>query len=146
VYSTLEQVHERPPSIAEIASELDISTTQVKSSIENSGKHLSMDAPFKEGESSNLHDVLASQELTKPDKAVMNASLLTDIDRTLETLPTKESDVVRLYYGIGEGNPMSLSEIGELFDITRERARQIKEKAIRKLRHKSRNKVLRAYL
>ncbi|NNE78429.1 MAG: sigma-70 family RNA polymerase sigma factor, partial [Pricia sp.] len=146
VHSALEQKYERPPSAEEIASALDISVDKVKTSMKNSGRHLSMDAPFKEGESSNLYNVIKSKEPNNPDKDVMRESLLTDIDEALKTLPDRESDVVRLYYGIGEQNPMSLVEIGEIFDITRERVRQIKEKGIRLLRNKSRNKVLRAYL
>ena len=146
VHSILEQKFERPPSASEIAKELDMSVAQVKSAMKNSGRHLSLDAPLQEGESSTLYNVMQSKESTNPDKGVMENSLLTDIDRTLETLPTRESDILRLFYGIGERNPMSLVEIGEIFDISRERVRQIKEKAIRKLRHKSRNKVLRAYL
>jgi len=146
VYSNLEQNLERAPSAQEIANELDITASQVKSAMKNSGKQLSMDASFKEGETSNLYDVVASKEAINPDKKVMKDSLLTDIDEALNTLPQKESDIIRLYYGIGEGNPMGLVEIGEIFDISRERVRQIKEKGIRLLRHKSRNKVLRSYL
>lgn len=146
VHSTLEQKHERPPSAEELANELDMSVDKVKSSIKNSGRQVSLDAPFQEGESSNLYNVMESKESTSPDKGVIKESLLSDIDDALETLPQREGDVVRMYFGIGERNPLSLVEIGELFDLTRERVRQIKEKAIRKLRHKSRNKVLRAYL
>lgn len=146
VYARLEQVHERPPSAAEIAKELDMSVSQVKSAIKNSGRHLSLDAPLKEGESSTLYNVMQSKESTSPDKEVLQESLLTEIDDVLETLPPRERDVVRLYYGIGARTPMSLVEIGEIFDITRERVRQIREKAIRKLRHKSRSKLLKGYL
>src|SRR5665811_1016713 len=135
-YSVLEQQHERPPTAEEIARELDMSTAQVKSAMKNSGRHVSMDAPLREGESSNRYDVMKSEEKTSPDKGVMKESLLSDMDEVLETLPRKERDVVQLYFGIGERNPMSLVEIGELFDLTRERVRQIKEKGIRKLRLK----------
>ncbi|MCJ7468280.1 MAG: RNA polymerase sigma factor RpoD/SigA [Maribacter sp.] len=146
VYSILEQKHERPPTSEEIARELDVSIARVNSSMKNSGRHESLDAPLTEGKSSNLYDVIKSKEITSPDKGVMKESVLSDIDEALKTLPNKEGDVVRLYFGIGERSPLSLFEIGEIFDITRERVRQIKEKAIRKLRHKSRSKVLRAYL
>jgi len=146
VHAVLEQKHERPPTAEEIARELDMSVAQVKSSMKNSGRHVSMDAPLREGLSSNLYDVMKSKETTSPDKEVMKESMLLDIGDALKTLPSREGDVVRLYFGIGERNPMSLVEIGELFNLTRERVRQIKEKAIRMLRHKSRNKVLRAYL
>src|SRR5680860_792751 len=145
IYSVLEQQHERPPTAEEIARELDMNITQVKSSMKNSGRHLSMDAPLREEESSNRYDVMKSEEMISPDQEVMKESLLSDMDEVLKTLPNIEGDVVRLYFGIGEQNPMSLVEIGELFDLTRERVRQIKEKGIRKLRLKSRSKVLRAY-
>ncbi len=105
-----------------------------------------MDAPFEEGESSNLYDVIKSSESASPIAKMMQDSLRTDIDRVLDTLPIREREIMRLYYGIGERTPMSLNEIGEVFDISRERVRQIREKAIRMLRHKSRNEVLKAYL
>ena len=146
VYSSLEQTYQRPPSAVEIARELDMSPAQVKLAIKNSGRHLSMDAPFEEGETSNLYNLIASKEATSPDAKMMKDSLKTDIDQVLNTLPLRESEIIRLYYGIGERTPKSLSEIGELFDITRERVRQIREKAIRILRTKSRNEVLKAYL
>ena len=139
VYSSLEQTYQRPPSTVEIARELDMSATQVKLAMKNSGKHLSMDAPFADGESSNLYNVIESKEATSPDEKMIKDSLRTDIDQVLKTLPNRESEIIRLYYGIGERSPKSLSEIGELFDITRERVRQIREKAIRILRNKSRN-------
>ena len=146
VYSSLEQTYQRPPSAVEIARELDMSPAQVKLAIKNSGRHLSMDAPFEEGETSNLYNLIASKEATSPDAKMMEDSLKTDIDQVLNTLLLRESEIIRLYYGIGERTPKSLSEIGELFDITRERVRQIREKAIRILRTKSRNEVLKAYL
>lgn len=146
VYSTLEQSYQRPPSTTEIARELDMSTTQVKLALKNSGKHLSMDAPFQEGESSNLYDVVSNKNTNQPDANMIMDSLKTDLDQALNTLPSRESEIIKLYYGIGERHPKSLSEIGELFDITRERVRQIREKAVRKLRHKSQNEILKAYL
>mgnify|MGYP003650923463 FL=1 len=146
VFSALEQTFQRPPSAVEIARELDMSPTQVKLAIKNSGKHLSMDAPFEEGESSNLYNVIKSQESNSPDTKMMKDSLRTDIEMVLNTLPSRESEIIRLYYGIGERNPMSLSQIGELFDITRERVRQIRTKALRILQNKSRKQVLKAYL
>ena len=146
VYSALEQNYQRPPSAVEIARELDMSAVQVKLAMKNSGKHLSMDAPFQEGESSNLYHVIQSKEATSPDAKVMLDSLSTDINLALKSLPSRESEIIKLYYGIGGRHPKSLSEIGELFDITRERVRQIREKAIRLLQKKSNNKVLKAYL
>ncbi|MDX1760134.1 MAG: RNA polymerase sigma factor RpoD/SigA [Arenibacter algicola] len=146
VFSALEQTFQRPPSAVEIARELDMSPTQVKLAIKNSGKHLSMDAPFEEGDSFNLYNVIKSKESNSPDTKMIRDSLRTDIEMVLKTLPSRESEIIRLYYGIGERNPKSLSEIGELFDITRERVRQIREKALRILQSKSRNQILKAYL
>ena len=146
VFSTLEQTYQRPPSNVEIARELDMSTAQVKLAMRNSGKHLSMDAPFQEGESSTLYHVIQSKDASSPDANMMKDSLSTDIEQVLKTLPNRESEIIRLYYGIGERTPLSLSEIGEIFDITRERVRQIREKAIRMLRNKSRHEVLKTYL
>lgn len=146
VHSNLEQKYQRQPSAEEIAGELDISVSKVKGATKNSGRHISMDAPLREGETSSLYHVMKSRNATSPDQKVMQDSLSTDIDLALDTLPDREQDIVRLYFGIGERHPMSLNEIGEIFDLTRERVRQIKEKAIRLLRNKSRNKVLRAYL
>ncbi|MGB2758528.1 MULTISPECIES: sigma-70 family RNA polymerase sigma factor [Maribacter] len=146
VYSTLEQSYQRPPSTVEIARELDMSGAQVKLAMKNSGKHLSMDAPFQEGESSNLYDVVSSKDNNSPDSKMMMDSLKFDIDQALNTLPSRESEIIKLYYGIGDRSPKSLSEIGELFDLTRERVRQIREKAVKILRRKSNNEMLKAYL
>ncbi|KGK30832.1 RNA polymerase sigma factor RpoD/SigA [Cellulophaga sp. E6(2014)] len=146
VFSYLEQSYQRPPSAIEIARELDMSTAQVKVAMKNSGKHLSMDAPFKEGEDSNLYNVVQSKEANSPDSQLMEESLTSDIGDLLNTLPSRESEIIRLYYGIGVKAPMSLTEIGEVFEITRERVRQIREKAIRLLRRKSQKEVLKAYL
>lgn len=146
VYSHLEQAHQRSPSAVEIARELDMSARQVKVAMKNSGKHLSMDAPFQEGESSNLHHVIQSKEATSPDAKMMTDSLKMDINQVLKTLPSREREIISLYYGIGERTPKSLAEIGELFGLTRERVRQIREKAIRVLRKKSQNEVLKTYL
>ncbi|WP_149275808.1 sigma-70 family RNA polymerase sigma factor [Pareuzebyella sediminis] len=146
VYSSLEQTYQRPPSAVEIARELDMSPKSVKLAMKNSGKHLSMDAPFEEGESSNLYNVIKSNDTVSPDAEMMKDSLSTDLKQALKSLPERESEILRLYYGIGERTPKSLSEIGELFDITRERVRQIREKAIRVLRSRSQNEMLKMYL
>ena len=146
VYSILEQTYQRPPSPTEIASELDISVSKVKSSIKSSVKHISLDAPFKEGESSSLYNVLESRKLNSPDKEMIDESLETDIDQVLNKIPERQSDVLRLFFGLGNQPPMSLVEIGEVFDVTRERARQIKDKGLRTLRRTSNTEVLRAYL
>jgi len=145
-YAFLEQANERPPSLEEIAKELDMTVNDVRESLKNSGRHLSMDAPLVEGEDSNLYDVLRSGESPNPDKDLILDSLRTEIERALETLTPREADVVRLYFGLGNEHPMTLEEIGETFDLTRERVRQIKEKAIRRLKHTSRSKILKTYL
>jgi RNA polymerase primary sigma factor len=145
-FAFLEQAHERAPSAEEIAKELDMTINDVKESLKNSGRHVSMDAPLVEGEDSNLYDVLNSGESPNPDKTLLNESLRTEIERALETLTPREADVVRLYFGLGNQHAMTLEEIGETFDLTRERVRQIKEKAIRRLKHTSRSKILKTYL
>ena len=145
-YAFLEQAHERAPSAEEIAKELDMTINDVKESLKNSGRHVSMDAPLVEGEDSNLYDVLNSGESPNPDRTLLHESLKTEIERALETLTPREADVVRLYFGLAEHHAMTLEEIGETFDLTRERVRQIKEKAIRRLKHTSRSKILKTYL
>ena len=146
MYALLEQSQERAPSAEEIAKELDMTVNDVKESMKNSGRHLSMDAPLVEGEDSNLYDVLRSGESPNPDRELIHESLQTEIERALETLTPREADVVRLYFGLSDQHPMTLEEIGETFDLTRERVRQIKEKAIRRLKHTSRSKILKTYL
>ena len=126
-YAFLEQAHERAPSAEEIAKELDMTINDVKESLKNSGRHVSMDAPLVEGEDSNLYDVLNSGESPNPDKTLLHESLRTEIERALETLTPREADVVRLYFGLGNQHAMTLEEIGETFDLTRERVRQIKK-------------------
>jgi len=145
-FAFLEQSHERPPSAEEIAKELDMTINDVKESMKNSGRHVSMDAPLVEGEDSNLYDVLRSGESPNPDRDLLHESLRTEIERALETLTPREADVVRLYFGLASQHPMTLEEIGETFELTRERVRQIKEKAIRRLKHTSRSKILKTYL
>lgn len=145
-YSFLEQEKERPPSAEELAKNLDMSVTSVKQSLKNSGRHMSMDAPLADGETSTLYDVVRHDESPNPESDLIEASLKTEIHRALDTLPDKEADIVKMCYGLGGQYPMSLVEIGETFGLTRERVRQIREKAIRKLRHTSRNKNLKQYL
>ena len=146
MYAFLEQENERPPSPEEIAKKLDMTVNDVKESMKNSGRHVSMDAPLIEGEDSNLYDVLNSGESPNPDRKLLHESLRIEINRALETLTPREADVVKSYFGLGEHQPMTLEEIGETFDLTRERVRQIKEKAIRRLKHTSRSKILMTYL
>ncbi|MBQ4916090.1 MULTISPECIES: RNA polymerase sigma factor RpoD/SigA [Flavobacteriaceae] len=145
-FAFLEQAHERIPSAEEIAKELDMTVEDVKQSLKNSGRHVSMDAPLIDGEDSNLYDVLRSGESPNPDRELLHESLRTEIERALETLTPREADVIRLYFGLAGQHSMTLEEIGETFDLTRERVRQIKEKAIRRLKHTSRSKILKTYL
>lgn len=145
-YASIEQEEERAPSANEIATFLDMSESDVKESQRNSGRHVSMDAPLVEGEDSNLYDVLRSGESPNPDRELLNASLSIEIERALETLTPREADVIRLYFGLESKQSLTLEEIGERFDLTRERVRQIKEKAIRRLKHASRSKILKTYL
>jgi len=145
-FAFLEQAHERIPSAEEIAKELDMTVEDVKQSLKNSGRHVSMDAPLIDGEDSNLYDVLRSGESPNPDKDLLHESLRTEIERALETLTPREADVIRLYFGLAGQHSMTLEEIGETFELTRERVRQIKEKAIRRLKHTSRSKILKTYL
>ncbi len=143
----LQQVHERKPTPSEIAKHLDISIEKVKISLMNVNRSLSMDAPFAEGENdNNLYDVLSSSESPKPDRELMQESLSIEINRALDTLTEKEAEVVRLNYGLGNEPAMTLQEIGDIFDLSRERVRQIREKAIKRLRHTSKSKILMKYL
>lgn len=146
MYAFLEQENERPPSAEEIAKKLDMTISDVKESMKNSGRHVSMDAPLIQGEDSNLYDVLNTGDSPNPDGLLLHDSLKIEITRALETLTPREADVVQLYFGLGDAHPMTLEEIGETFDLTRERVRQIKEKAIRRLKHTSRSKILKTYL
>jgi RNA polymerase primary sigma factor len=145
-YSFLEQTHERAPSAEEIAHTLDVSVSNVRQSLKISGRHVSMDMPLREGETSTLYDVVKSEESPKPDADLMKNSLTIEINRALNTLSEKEAIVLRHYYGINQKHPMSLQEIGDSFGLTRERVRQIKEKGIRRLRNTSKSKVLKTYL
>lgn len=147
-YSELEQKYERPPSAEEMAEFLECSITEVYQSIQNSGRHVSMDAPLLEGDesSSSMYDVLPNDSLPGPEKGLVTDSLRKDIERSLATLTPREGDVVRLYFGLNGKHPLTLEEIGERFELTRERVRQIKEKAIRRLKHTSRSRMLQSYL
>ncbi|MEX1002017.1 MAG: sigma-70 family RNA polymerase sigma factor [Crocinitomicaceae bacterium] len=147
-FSELEQELGRAPTIDELAEILEVSEQDVKYSISNSARHVSMDAPLKEGEesSSSMYDVLQNPESNNPEKDLIAESLRSEIERSLRTLKMREADVIRLYFGLADQPPMTLAEIGIRFDLTRERVRQIKEKGIRKLKNTSRSKMLRAYL
>ncbi|MFO7370171.1 MAG: RNA polymerase sigma factor RpoD/SigA [Bacteroidales bacterium] len=144
-FSQLEQAHEREPSPEEVAKILELPEGKVAGTLELSGRHLSVDAPFQDGEENSLLDVLPSHDTPTTDNKLIEESLAKEIERTLSTLPEKESSVIRAFYGIGT-KPMSLEEIGATIGISRERTRQIKEKAIKHLRQKSKNKLLKTYL
>jgi len=145
-YSELEQAYEREPTSAELAEQLEMTMTEVTDTIKISGRHLSVDAPFNDGEDNRLLDVLPNDQQPPPDQGLMAESLRVEVRRALSTLSDREAEVVRLYFGLDNEHSLTLEEIGERFNLTRERVRQIKEKAIRRLRHASRSKALRAYL
>ena len=145
-FSTLEQEFEREPSASELAEELDMSLFEVSDTLKISGRHLSMDAPFAQGEDNRLLDVIQDHRQPSPDSGLMGESLKEEVKRALNTLSEREAQVIRLYFGLDQEHSLTLEEIGEKFNLTRERVRQIKEKAIRRLRHASRSKALRAYL
>jgi RNA polymerase primary sigma factor len=145
-FSELEQKYEREPSPEELAEVLDVSTAEVVDTMKISGRHVSMDAPFVQGEENSLLDVLENDSEETPDSGLMNDSLRREVQRALSTLTQREADVITLYFGLNGEHAMTLEEIGEKFNLTRERVRQIKEKAIRRLRHTSRSKALKPYL
>lgn len=146
VFSDLEQEFEREPSSDEIADMLDISAFEVTNTMQMSGRHVSMDEPMHDSENNTLMDVIENEQQEPPDQDLLTESLKIEIQRALETLSAREAEVVKLYFGLDTDHPLTLEEIGERFNLTRERVRQIKEKAIRRLRHASRSNVLRHYL
>jgi RNA polymerase primary sigma factor len=145
-FSELEQKYEREPSPEELADVLDVTTAEVVDTMKISGRHVSMDAPFVQGEENSLLDVLENDSEETPDSGLMNDSLRREVQRALSTLTQREADVITLYFGLNGEHAMTLEELGEKFNLTRERVRQIKEKAIRRLRHTSRSKALKPYL
>ncbi len=145
-YSKLEQSFEREPSPSELAAILDLPEDKIADTMKVSGRHVSMDAPFQQGEEGSLVDVLVNHDSPRADGQLMNESLSKEIDRALSTLTERERDVIKLFFGIGIPHGLTLEEIGAKFDLTRERVRQIKEKAVRRLRHSSRSKLLQQYL
>lgn len=147
-FSKLEQEYEREPSVDELADNLDLSEKDVKESIKNAGRHISMDAPISNDNdsSANMYDLLHNDENPKPDSGLINESLRNEIFRALSTLTQREEEVVQCFFGLNHHLPMTLEEIGEKFDLTRERVRQIKEKAIRRLKQTSKSKLLKSYL
>ena len=145
-FSELEQKFEREPSPEEIAEVLELTTSEVVDTLKISGRHVSVDAPFVQGEENRLLDVLENEDEESPDNGLMNDSLRKEVQRALSTLTKREADVITLYFGLNGEHSLTLEEIGEKFNLTRERVRQIKEKAIRRLRHTSRSKALKPYL
>ena len=145
-FSELEQKFEREPSPEELAEVLEVTTSEVIDTMKISGRHVSMDAPFVQGEENSLLDVLENDSEEKPDSGLMTDSLRREVQRALSTLTQREADVIIVYFGLNGEHAMTLEEIGEKFSLTRERVRQIKEKAIRRLRHTSRSKTLKPYL
>jgi RNA polymerase primary sigma factor len=145
-YSKLEQQFEREPNSSEIAHMLEVDETEIKSSIKEQGRHISMDAPMIADEDNNLYDIISSDENPSPEKGLIHSSLQIEIERAISTLTTREADVLRSYYGLNSYLPLSLDEIAVKYDLSRERVRQIKERAIRRLKVTSRSKLLKMYL
>lgn len=146
VSSSLEQEFGREPSAEEIANELELTESEVSDTLKISNSHLSLDAPFSVSEDNSLIDVLEDEFQPAPDEALLSQSLRLEIEKALDTLTAREAEVINLYFGLNHEKPLTLEEIGARFNLTRERVRQIKEKAIRRLRHASRSRSLRAYL
>lgn len=147
-FSKLEQEFEREPTADEISSVLEITAQDVNDSMRTNSRHISMDAPLSSGEdnSSNMYDLLENEDAPSPENGLLNESLRREIERSLRTLTTREAEVVRCFFGLSGQHALTLEEIGERFELTRERVRQIKEKAIRRLKHNSRSKILKTYL
>ncbi len=145
-FSQLEQEYEREPSVNEIASALEMAPDEVKESLKSSGRHVSMDAPITSEEEGSMYDVMTNKDTPSPDKGLINDSLRKEIERALSTLTHREANIIRLYFGLNGKHAHTLEEIGEEFNLTRERVRQIKEKAIKRLKNATRSRNLKAYL
>ncbi|MFT3739296.1 MAG: RNA polymerase sigma factor RpoD/SigA [Breznakibacter sp.] len=145
-FSRLEQEYQREPTSEEIADILDLAPKDVKDALKVTSRHVSMDAPLKKDEDNTLYDILLEKDTESPDAGLLSDSLRKEIERSLSTLSMREADIIRLYYGLGGEPPYSLEEIGKLFNLTRERVRQIKEKGIKRLKHTYRSKILKSYL
>jgi RNA polymerase primary sigma factor len=147
-FSKLEQEFEREPTADEISNVLEITAQDVNDSMRTNSRHISMDAPLSAGEdnSSNMYDLLENDDAPSPEMGLLNESLRREIERSLRTLTNREAEVIRYFFGLNGQHSLTLEEIGERFDLTRERVRQIKEKAIRRLKHNSRSKILKTYL
>lgn len=145
-FADLEQRFEREPSVNEIAKTLELAPEDIKEAIRSSGRHVSMDAPLTPGEEGTMYDVILSPDSPSPDKGLINESLRKEIERALSTLTYREASIIRLYFGLNGKHPHTLEEIGEAFSLTRERVRQIKEKAIKRLKQTTRSRILKTYL
>lgn len=145
-FTALEQKFEREPSVDELAEVLQLAPKDVRDALKNSGRHVSMDAPLSSDDDTTMYDILAVNELPMPDRSLLNDSLRKEIERVLNTLTDRESDIIRLYFGIDGTHPHTLEEVGEKLDLTRERVRQIKEKALKKLKQTTRSNLLKSYL
>jgi RNA polymerase primary sigma factor len=145
-FSKLEQEYEREPSPEELAEILETTVDKISDTMSNSGRHVSMDAPFVQGEENTLLDVLENRDTPETDSMLINESLSEEIKRSLATLTEREREIIVLFFGLGTNHALSLEEIGEKFNLTRERVRQIKDKALQRLRHTSRSKILKSYL
>jgi len=145
-FARLEQEFQREPTSNEIADILDMVPDDVKEALKITSRHVSMDAPLKSDEENTLYDILLSSDASSPDAGLIDDSLKREIERSLSTLSNREASIVNLYYGLNDQPPYSLEEIGKILNLTRERVRQIKEKAIKKLKHTYRNRILRGYL
>ncbi|MEZ4997933.1 MAG: sigma-70 family RNA polymerase sigma factor [Bacteroidales bacterium] len=145
-YSKLEQEYEREPSAQEIADLLEIAPEDVKEAIRTNGRTLSMDAPISSEEDNNMYDVMQNEDTPSPDRNLINESLSYEIEKALNTLSPREARVLKLYFGIGMKHPFTLEEIGEELKLTRERVRQIKEKAIKRIQFTTRCRILKSYL
>ncbi|OYT10716.1 MAG: RNA polymerase subunit sigma [Bacteroidetes bacterium 4572_112] len=142
----LEQTLGHPPRNEDIAEHLDITVREVKESLKNANRHVSLDAPLSQDDDTNMYDLMSTNDTPNPESQLLYESLRKEISRAITTLSDRESDVINLYFGLEGRHPLTLEEIGEEFDLTRERVRQIKEKAIRRLKHTSRSKILKTYL
>ena len=142
----LAQQHERAPNIEELADELEISVDKVRDAMQHAGRHLSIDAPFNEDDDNSLLDVVPVDEDSSPDDSLLDESVKIDIESALSLLHPREAEITRLYFGIGREHPLTLEEVGQRFNLTRERVRQIKEKALRKLRQKHRREELQSHI
>jgi RNA polymerase primary sigma factor len=145
-FARLEQEYEREPSSQEIADVLQIAPDEVKEVLKSNGRAVSMDAPISSEEDNNMYDVMQSDDSPSPDKHLINESLTYEIERALSTLSPREAKVIKLYFGINMKHPLTLEEIGEELGLTRERVRQIKEKALKRIQYTTRSKILKTYL